>query len=261
MIFAHEPPAETPLRAAISALYRKDETACLQALLAELDLADEQLAGIDARARSLVAEVRRRRIGEGGIDAFMHEYDLDSREGVVLMCLAEALLRIPDAETADRLIRDKLADADWDAHIGRSESLCLDLGADADRPADPSWTRATARRRSRRPAAAARGAQRRAGDPPGRGPGDAHPGPPVRAGPDDRRGAGARRGRRSCRATGIPTTCWAKRRAPCRRRRALLRGLPRPRSRRSASSRGNGRGPIDKPGISVKLSALHPRYE
>ena len=54
---------------------------------------------------------------------FWHEYELSSQEGVVLMCLAEALLRIPDAETADRLIRDKLGPADWEGHLGRSDSL------------------------------------------------------------------------------------------------------------------------------------------
>ncbi|MGH6661566.1 MAG: proline dehydrogenase family protein, partial [Rhodospirillales bacterium] len=59
----------------------------------------------------------------GGLDAFLREYELTSEEGVVLMCLAEALLRVPDAATADRLIRDKIADADWQRHLGRSESL------------------------------------------------------------------------------------------------------------------------------------------
>ena len=58
----------------------------------------------------------------------MSEYDLSSSEGIVLMCLAEALLRIPDAETADRLIADKLSDADWEAHLGTSESLLVNAG-------------------------------------------------------------------------------------------------------------------------------------
>src|SRR5690606_34845306 len=59
----------------------------------------------------------------GGIDAFLREYHLGSREGVILMCLAEALLRIPDAETADRLIADKIPSGDWEEHLGDSESL------------------------------------------------------------------------------------------------------------------------------------------
>src|SRR3546814_4895888 len=53
----------------------------------------------------------------------MRQYDLSSEEGVLLMCVAEALLRIPDGDTADRLIRDKLGDADWDSHLGQSDSL------------------------------------------------------------------------------------------------------------------------------------------
>jgi RHH-type proline utilization regulon transcriptional repressor/proline dehydrogenase/delta 1-pyrroline-5-carboxylate dehydrogenase len=57
------------------------------------------------------------------MEAFMQEYDLSSEEGVVLMCLAEALLRIPDSDTAEKLIADKLADANWEAHLGKSSSL------------------------------------------------------------------------------------------------------------------------------------------
>ena len=59
------------------------------------------------------------------VEAFMREYDLSSEEGVLLMCVAEALLRIPDQGTADKLIRDKLGDADWDAHVGQSTSLLV----------------------------------------------------------------------------------------------------------------------------------------
>ena len=87
---------------------------------------------IAATARRLVEAVRRERLGKGGIDAFLHEYALSSPEGVALMCLAEALLRIPDAETVDRLIRDKIADADWE-QPSRPFRLAvrqrLDLGA------------------------------------------------------------------------------------------------------------------------------------
>jgi RHH-type proline utilization regulon transcriptional repressor/proline dehydrogenase/delta 1-pyrroline-5-carboxylate dehydrogenase len=78
---------------------------------------------IAERARILVATVRRERIGKGGIDAFLHEYALSSPEGVALLCLAEALLRVPDAETVDRLIRDKIGEAHWESHLGRSESI------------------------------------------------------------------------------------------------------------------------------------------
>jgi RHH-type proline utilization regulon transcriptional repressor/proline dehydrogenase/delta 1-pyrroline-5-carboxylate dehydrogenase len=73
----------------------------------------------------LVNAVREQSKAQGGLDAFMHEYDLSSDEGVMLMCLAEALLRIPDADTADRLIRDKLARGQWDQHLGHSNSLLV----------------------------------------------------------------------------------------------------------------------------------------
>jgi RHH-type proline utilization regulon transcriptional repressor/proline dehydrogenase/delta 1-pyrroline-5-carboxylate dehydrogenase len=112
-----------PLRAAIAAAYRMDETARVEQLLAELDLPADQLDRIAETARRLVVEVRARRVGAGGIDAFLHEYELSSQEGVVLMCLAEALLRIPDADTADKLIRDKLGSAQWDRHLGHSDSI------------------------------------------------------------------------------------------------------------------------------------------
>jgi RHH-type proline utilization regulon transcriptional repressor/proline dehydrogenase/delta 1-pyrroline-5-carboxylate dehydrogenase len=81
------------------------------------------LSRIEATARRLVVAVRAARVGKGGIDALLHEYALSSREGVALMCLAEALLRIPDAATIDRLIEDKIAGADWQHHLGHSESL------------------------------------------------------------------------------------------------------------------------------------------
>ena len=73
----------------------------------------------------------------------MHEFELSSKEGVVLMCLAEALLRVPDSKTIDKLIRDKLSAADWEAHLGHSDSHvceCLYLGIDADRPCGEDQT-------------------------------------------------------------------------------------------------------------------------
>src|SRR6185503_253829 len=75
-----------------------------------------------ALARDLIVKVRASRAHAAGIDAFTQEYALSSDEGVMLMCLAEALLRVPDAETQDRLIRDKLAGGDWQEHLGHSHS-------------------------------------------------------------------------------------------------------------------------------------------
>jgi len=122
-VYRDAPAPSSPLRAAILAAYREDETAVVERLLAAADFAPEALDRIAERARGLVVEVRRQRLGKGGLDAFLHEYALSSKEGIVLMCLAEALLRIPDADTVDRLIRDKLGPADWSQHLGQSGSL------------------------------------------------------------------------------------------------------------------------------------------
>src|SRR5580704_4345141 len=115
--------AETPLRAAIRDAERQDESTAVAAILAAADIPAAARDHIAATARRLVETVRRERLGKGGLDAFLHEYALSSPEGVALMCLAEALLRIPDAETVDRLIRDKIAGADWQSHLGHSGSV------------------------------------------------------------------------------------------------------------------------------------------
>ena len=103
--------------------YLVDETDCVDRLV-EIARLDEQ-AGFRVRslAEKLVSAVRANRTKKSGLDAFLQEYDLSSNEGVVLMCLAEALLRIPDADTADALIRDKITDADWGEHLGTTDSM------------------------------------------------------------------------------------------------------------------------------------------
>ncbi|MGC2414421.1 MAG: bifunctional proline dehydrogenase/L-glutamate gamma-semialdehyde dehydrogenase PutA, partial [Stellaceae bacterium] len=122
-VFVDSPAAETPLRAAIRDAHRLDETAADSRILAAAEIPADARERIAATARRLVVAVRRERLGKGGLDAFMQEYALSSPEGVALMCLAEALLRIPDSETVDRLIRDKIASADWHSHLGHSGSL------------------------------------------------------------------------------------------------------------------------------------------
>jgi len=102
-----------------------DETEAVACILAAAEIPVDMRHCIGERARGIVAAVRRDRLGKGGIDAFLHEYALSSPEGVALLCLAEALLRIPDAETVDRLIRDKIGSADWESHLGRSESMFI----------------------------------------------------------------------------------------------------------------------------------------
>src|SRR3954447_21369619 len=123
LVFTEPPLSETPLRAAIRDAHRLDETEADARILAAAAMPAETRDRIAATARRLVEAVRRERLGKGGLDAFLHEYALSSPEGVALMCLAEALLRIPDAETVDKLIRDKIAAADWHSHLGHSGSL------------------------------------------------------------------------------------------------------------------------------------------
>jgi RHH-type proline utilization regulon transcriptional repressor/proline dehydrogenase/delta 1-pyrroline-5-carboxylate dehydrogenase len=117
------------LRTRITAAYRAGEAAAVHALLAEAALAPEALAATQRLATSLAQGVRAARSTAGGVDALMLEFSLDSREGVALMCLAEALLRIPDPATRDRLIRDKIGRGDWRAHVGRSPSLFVNAAA------------------------------------------------------------------------------------------------------------------------------------
>ncbi len=118
-----ELPNLDPLRSAICEAYYADESSALEALLPIAQVDANANGRISALARQLVTTARHRGKTQEGIDAFMNEYDLSSREGVILMCLAEALLRIPDADTADKLIHDKLARGQWDAHLGHSHSL------------------------------------------------------------------------------------------------------------------------------------------
>ena len=111
--------------AEMASLHLADEQACVEALAEDAKLNAEEKNQINALAVRLVEAVREGRRPAGGVDAFMQEYDLSSEEGVVLMCLAESLLRIPDAPTIDRLIRDKIEDANWTDHLGKSDSLLV----------------------------------------------------------------------------------------------------------------------------------------
>jgi len=114
--------AASALRQRVREAYRCDEDVLVRQLARAATLDPPAAAAVATGAADLVRTVRAAR-SRGGVDALLHEYDLSSREGVVLMCLAEALMRVPDAETADRLIGDKLAVGDWAAHLGHSESL------------------------------------------------------------------------------------------------------------------------------------------
>ena len=114
---------QSALRARITAAYRQPETQCLPPLLAEARLPAAAADAAESLARELVIALRRKKLGGLGVEALIQEYSLSSQEGVALMCLAEALLRIPDSATRDALIRDKISTADWQAHVGNSPSL------------------------------------------------------------------------------------------------------------------------------------------
>ena len=86
-------------------------------------------ARIDEDAQGLAAELRARTPKQVGVESFLAEFDLSTNEGVALMCLAEALLRIPDAATIDALIGDKLGTADWDKHLGHADSVLVNASA------------------------------------------------------------------------------------------------------------------------------------
>jgi RHH-type transcriptional regulator, proline utilization regulon repressor / proline dehydrogenase / delta 1-pyrroline-5-carboxylate dehydrogenase len=116
-------------RNAIAAKLFADETALVMDLADAATLSEPDRRRVAALAEMLVVSVRKNRQAQGSIDAFMQQFSLSSEEGVVLMCLAEALLRIPDAETADLLIADKLGDREWSDHIGKSESLFVNASA------------------------------------------------------------------------------------------------------------------------------------
>ena len=116
------PPFKGPIREAITSAYRRPEPQCLPPLIAAATLPPETMQGATALARRLVERMRAKGHG-GGVEGLIHEYSLASEEGVALMCLAEALLRIPDDDTRDALIRDKIGGGDWESHLGKSASL------------------------------------------------------------------------------------------------------------------------------------------
>lgn len=119
---------EQPLAALwqhISPLYSADEDQVLRGLMPLAQPRGDDLARIEDRATQLIEQVRADDGAIHMIDALLLEYSLDTREGILLMCLAEALMRIPDGDTADALIRDKLSIADWKRHLSQSDSLLV----------------------------------------------------------------------------------------------------------------------------------------
>ncbi len=121
-IFASEIREQTKLRADITRRYRAPEPECVAALVKAATVPAGIVEKSRATAVSLV-EALRSKGARGTVEGLVREYDLSSQEGVALMCLAEALLRIPDRATRDALIRDKISKGDWRGHVGNSSSL------------------------------------------------------------------------------------------------------------------------------------------
>jgi RHH-type proline utilization regulon transcriptional repressor/proline dehydrogenase/delta 1-pyrroline-5-carboxylate dehydrogenase len=113
----------------LRAWHRCAEAECLAALTRHAPLAPSEWEAARAQARVWIEGLRGQRSRGSGVDALMREFSLSSQEGVALMCLAEALARIPDRPTADALIRDKLAQGDWRAHLGSSRSIFVNAAA------------------------------------------------------------------------------------------------------------------------------------
>jgi len=156
---SQQDPGLDPYRARIRAAYGADEAAVLRDLRAAIRLDAEARARIAAEGARIVERMRAD-TSPSMLESFLAEYGLSTEEGVGLMCLAEALLRVPDAETIDELIQDKIEPSDWGAHLGHSSSSLVNTS---------TWalmlTGKVLSDDPQRPAAALRGLIRRVGEP------------------------------------------------------------------------------------------------
>ena len=119
----------SPARQNITKNYRLDEKTAVDQLVATLDFTPEQEQRITDNAIKLIKNLRKDKQNQHGADALMEEFSLSSEEGVALMCLAEALLRIPDDETRDDLIHEKLQAGNWKSHIGNARSFFINAAS------------------------------------------------------------------------------------------------------------------------------------
>lgn len=246
---------QNKLRQIITAAYRRPETECLPALLEEATFDPKTKAKIKDLAIRLVTALRAKYKGTG-VEGLVHEYSLSSQEGVALMCLAEALLRIPDKATRDALIRDKIAGGDWKAHVGGGRSLFVNAATwglvvtgKLTTPADTNTLSATLTRLIAR-----------CGE------------PVIRKGVDM---AMRMMGEQFVRGETIEEAVKAARALETRGFRYSYDMLGEAATTAADAERyyndyenaihaigkaANGKGVYEGPGISIKLSALHPRY-
>ncbi|WP_159817603.1 bifunctional proline dehydrogenase/L-glutamate gamma-semialdehyde dehydrogenase PutA [Colwellia sp. 20A7] len=129
MLFTGSFNTDCTIRQKIREFYRIDENIAVDHILpfAEVNVSARSRAW--ERARKMVLQIRQDQEGNGAIDALLNEYSLSSDEGVVLMCLAEALLRVPDKHTQDVLIRDKISQGQWSTHLGTSDSIFVNASS------------------------------------------------------------------------------------------------------------------------------------
>ncbi|MFL6862094.1 MAG: proline dehydrogenase family protein, partial [Allosphingosinicella sp.] len=118
------PDATASARAEIRRLHRAPEPEVLKPLLRDAALDPESRRRVESRALAMLAELRSAQ-SSGWVNQFLQEYRLNTQEGVALLSLAEAFLRVPDPETADSLIADKLGEGDWRTHKGKSNSTLV----------------------------------------------------------------------------------------------------------------------------------------
>jgi RHH-type proline utilization regulon transcriptional repressor/proline dehydrogenase/delta 1-pyrroline-5-carboxylate dehydrogenase len=129
MLFNNSNITESPIRQKIREFYRIDESVAVEHILPLAEVNDDAASRAWEKARKMSLKIRRDESGNGAIDALLAEYTLSSEEGVVLMCLAEALLRVPDKHTQDALISDKVSKGQWNSHIGSSDSLFVNASS------------------------------------------------------------------------------------------------------------------------------------
>jgi RHH-type proline utilization regulon transcriptional repressor/proline dehydrogenase/delta 1-pyrroline-5-carboxylate dehydrogenase len=129
MLFDGSLVAESAIRQKIRDFYRIDENVAVERILPDAEVNMRARSRAWERARKMVLQIRNDQEGQGVVEALLNEYSLSSAEGVVLMCLAEALLRVPDKATQDKLISDKLSKGQWSSHLGNSDSLFVNASS------------------------------------------------------------------------------------------------------------------------------------
>lgn len=129
MLFDGNLVTESAIRQKIRDFYRIDEDLAVDHILPHAEVNMRARSRAWERARKIVLQIRDDQEGHGVVEALLNEYSLSSAEGVVLMCLAEALLRVPDKRTQDQLISDKLSKGQWSSHLGNSESLFVNASS------------------------------------------------------------------------------------------------------------------------------------